>query len=72
MYFETIQQLIHMDGHGIYVWSAFVISLFVMIGLIVRPLCQTKKEFNHIRLYLKLQEVNKASLKHEDTDASDS
>ena len=32
MYFDSLQQLIFMDGHGIYVWSALVISLAVLAG----------------------------------------
>ena len=32
MYFDSLQQLIFMDGHGVYVWSAFIISLTVMLG----------------------------------------
>ena len=42
MYFDSLQQLIFMDGHGIYVWSALVISLAVLAGLIIMPLCQKK------------------------------
>jgi heme exporter protein CcmD len=61
-----------MGGHGIYVWSAYAISLMVMIGLIIKPYYQTKREINHIRLYIKLQQVNKTAAEHEDPDASDS
>ena len=43
MYFDSVQQLIAMDGHGVYVWSAFIISLSVMVGLVVKPLCQKKQ-----------------------------
>lgn len=38
MYFASFQDLLTMDGHGIYVWSAVILSLLVMVWLIVVPL----------------------------------
>ena len=72
MYFDSLQQLVLMDGHGIYVWSAFIISLTVMVGLVVKPLCQKKQEFKNIQLHIKLQQVNQAATQKEATDASHS
>ena len=72
MYFDSLQQLVFMDGHGIYVWSAFIISLTVMVGLVVKPLCQKKQEFKNIQLHTKLQQVNQAATQKEATDASHS
>jgi len=70
MYFESIQQLIYMDGHGVYVWSAFCISIVVMVGLIVKPLYQKKQELKNIRLHIRLQEVNREAIRQEDSNAS--
>lgn len=72
MYFDSLQQLVFMDGHGIYVWSAFIISLTVMVGLVVKPLCLKKQEFKNIQLHIKLQQVNQAATQKEATDASHS
>ena len=72
MYFDSLQQLVFMDGHGIYVWSTFIISLTVMVGLVVKPLCQKKQEFKNIQLHIKLQQVNQAATQKEATDASHS
>lgn len=72
MYFDSLQQLVFMDGHGIYVWSALIISLTVMVGLVVKPLCQKKQEFKNIQLHIKLQQVNQAATQKEATDASHS
>ncbi len=41
--FESIQEFIQMGGHGPYVWSAYVISLSVLILLIVSPLRRKTK-----------------------------
>ena len=69
MYFDSIQQLVNMDGHGVYVWTAFSISIVVMLALVLRPLRQSKKEFNNIKLNINLQQVNKAALQQKDSDA---
>lgn len=36
--FENIQDFMQMGGHGPYVWSAYVISLSVLIWLVVSPI----------------------------------
>ena len=46
--FESIQEFIQMGGHGPYVWSAYVISLSVLIWLIVSPLRRKTKLFKDI------------------------
>lgn len=38
MYFASFQDLLTMDGHGIYVWSAVIISLVVLGWLVVAPI----------------------------------
>ena len=35
--FESLQQLLTMDGHGFYVWTAVLVSMAVMLWLIVSP-----------------------------------
>lgn len=69
MYFDSLQQLIFMDGHGIYVWSAFVISISVMAGLIVKPLYQKKQELKNIQLHVKLQQVKQSAIQEEGSNA---
>lgn len=38
MYFETIQDLFYMHGHGAYVWSAYAIGFAVLAALVWLPL----------------------------------
>jgi heme exporter protein D len=38
MYFASFQDLLTMDGHGIYVWSAVIISLVILVWLLVAPI----------------------------------
>ena len=72
MYFDSIQQLICMDGHGVYVWSAFSITLLVMLGLMVRPLCQKKQELKNIRLHISLHKAKQEAIKQRDSNAPNS
>lgn len=38
MYFDSFAAALAMDGHGAYVWSAYVIALVVLAYLIWSPL----------------------------------
>ena len=35
MYFQSVQEFIEMDGHGIYVWLCYGIVLFALLGYFV-------------------------------------
>ncbi len=37
MYFDSLDALIHMDGHGAYVWSAYLITSLVVGFLLLAP-----------------------------------
>jgi heme exporter protein D len=69
MYFDSLQQLIWMNGHGVYVWSSFAISAVVMIGLIVTPLRQKQAAIKNIELQIKLQASQQAAKQQEVADA---
>ncbi|WP_461518913.1 heme exporter protein CcmD [Porticoccus sp.] len=36
--FDSLQDFLQMSGHGPYVWSAYVISIAVMLWLVISPL----------------------------------
>lgn len=36
--FDSFQHFLQMDGHGAYVWSAYLIAILVMAWLVVSPL----------------------------------
>jgi heme exporter protein CcmD len=42
MYFTSVQDLLFMNGHGIYVWSAYAIGFTVLSGLVLRSLYRQK------------------------------
>ena len=37
MYFESLTAALSMNGHGPYVWSAYAITLVIVVGLMVGP-----------------------------------
>lgn len=37
MYFESFSAALAMDGHGAYVWSAYLIVFLSVIGLVLQP-----------------------------------
>jgi len=41
--FQSFQDFMVMDGHGMYVWLAVLVSLWVLVSLVLRPLSQHRK-----------------------------
>ncbi len=37
MYFDTLSAALQMEGHGIFVWSAYVITALVLVWLLLSP-----------------------------------
>ena len=37
MYFQSLDALLHMDGHGVFVWSAYLITSAVIALILVAP-----------------------------------
>lgn len=38
MHFETVSAFLQMGGHGLFVWSAYGITIVVMLWLLLAPL----------------------------------
>lgn len=49
MYFDSFRALLEMDGHGLYVWSAYGISLIVIALLVVAPFRRRRRLLAAIR-----------------------
>lgn len=32
MYFDSISEILFMDGHGLYVWMSYLAALFIIFG----------------------------------------
>jgi heme exporter protein D len=57
--FQDLSQMLTMDGHGVYVWSAVIVTLIIIIGLIVRPLLQHKVALDQIAQDLAREKLRK-------------
>ncbi|MEH6616613.1 MAG: heme exporter protein CcmD [Porticoccus sp.] len=46
--FGSLSEFIQMDGHGPYVWAAYLISLLALLWLVVSPLYRKRKLMQEI------------------------
>ena len=37
MYFDSFEALLTMDGHGAYVWTAYLITIVVIAAILIAP-----------------------------------
>lgn len=49
MYFDSWQALLAMEGHGPYVWSAYAITLIVLLWLLLAPMLRRRQLIADIR-----------------------
>jgi heme exporter protein D len=43
MYFDSLQTLLTMDGHGVYVWSAYLVTITVIAATLLAPRYRRKR-----------------------------
>ena len=51
MYFDSIQALWSMGGHGSYVWIAYSVSLLIMLWSLIFPLKAYRKHLKNIVIH---------------------
>jgi heme exporter protein D len=49
MYFDSLGAALVMDGHGAYVWSAYAISLLVLVLLVIAPVRRQRRLLRELR-----------------------
>jgi heme exporter protein D len=49
MYFETLEAAMSMDGHGAYVWSAYALTVLVVIYLVISPGRRQRRMLRELR-----------------------
>jgi heme exporter protein D len=54
--FDSLAAFIHMDGHGVYVWTCYALVYAILIYLTVSPLLQKK---NFLKQQKKWQQLQK-------------
>jgi len=60
MYFESLSAALHMDGHGAFVWSAYLVTIIVIAGLLIVPIRREKLFFRQLKGVLKRQQRDKS------------
>ena len=55
MYFKNLEQLLHMDGHGVFVWAAYAIAVFVIIVILLAPARRQRRFLTQLAGELKRQ-----------------
>ena len=55
MYFESISAALQMDGHGVYVWSAYLITIAVVATVLILPARREKAFLRQLQGNLKRQ-----------------
>lgn len=48
MYFESLQAVLAMDGHGGFVWSAYAVTTVVLVAMVAAPLKRRKRLLREI------------------------
>lgn len=43
MYFDSIQELFYMAGHGVFVWSCYAIVFVALLALTIYPIRKKQK-----------------------------
>ncbi|MEZ5529982.1 MAG: heme exporter protein CcmD [Porticoccaceae bacterium] len=66
--FESLQDFLQMSGHGPYVWSAYVISIAVMLWLVISPLRRRRRLLEDVERQLRRE----AARQHDNVSATES
>jgi heme exporter protein D len=53
MYFDSLQALLTMDGHGVYVWTAYLITIAVIVATLLTPVRRHKRFLQQLAADLK-------------------
>ena len=53
MYFDSLHALLVMSGHGIYVWTAYLVSTLVITAVVLAPLYRRKRVLMQLAAELK-------------------
>lgn len=55
MYFDSLQAVLQMDGHGAYVWAAYAITCVVLLSMLLAPRRRQRRQLSQLAGELKRQ-----------------
>ncbi len=53
MYFDNLHALLTMEGHGVYVWAAYLFTMVVIAAALLGPLRRRKRFLRQLAAELK-------------------
>ncbi len=56
MYFDSLQAVLQMEGHGPYVWAAYGITCIVLLSMLLAPRRRSRQQLRQLAGELKRQQ----------------
>ncbi len=53
MYFDSLQALVQMEGHGAFVWAAYAITFVVLLSMLLAPRRRSRRQLQQVAGELK-------------------
>ena len=60
MQFDSLSDFIQMNGHGIYVWTVYILGVAILVMNVIRPKMLQKKFYLEQAKILKMQNAMQA------------
>jgi heme exporter protein D len=61
MYFDSLQAVLFMDGHGAFVWAAYAITTVVLVLILVLPRARARGALRRVAGELRRAEADQAT-----------
>jgi heme exporter protein D len=63
LYFRSVHSLLDMDGHGAFVWSAYLITAVVLVAIVLVPVRRKRRFLSRLTGELKRREGSPTAMK---------
>lgn len=57
MYFDSLRAFLTMEGHGAYVWAAYLVTILVIVAVLIAPVRRHKQFLRRLAGELKRSEM---------------
>ena len=61
MYFDSVQSALSMDGHGSFVWVAYLVTLLIISAILLLPTLRRRRLLHRVATELARQESGHAN-----------
>ena len=56
--FESVSEFLLMGGHGVFVWSAYGLTLLVLSFLVLKPMLNNRRFFSEQQMLIRRQQAS--------------